>query len=101
MLNGSHSALAYLGYLAGHETIFDAVSDDLFARFVGRAGSPSRPVPGLQLGFRRAAVRMKNTHRSTRRSQRAISAFFVASGRTHHRSIKHSPRVAPRGYGIC
>jgi fructuronate reductase len=36
MLNASHSALAYLGYLAGHETIFDAVSDDLFARFVKR-----------------------------------------------------------------
>jgi fructuronate reductase len=33
MLNASHSALAYLGYLAGHETIFDAISDDLFARF--------------------------------------------------------------------
>jgi Mannitol dehydrogenase C-terminal domain len=75
MLNGSHSALAYLGYLAGHETIFDAVSDDLFARFVGRAGSPSRPVPGLQLGFRRAAVRMKNTHRSTHEElfQRSLS----------------------------
>ena len=26
--------MAYLGYLAGHETIFDAVSDDLFARFI-------------------------------------------------------------------
>jgi fructuronate reductase len=36
MLNGSHSALAYLGYLAGHETIFDAVSDELFARFIRR-----------------------------------------------------------------
>lgn len=36
MLNGSHSALAYLGYLAGHETIFDAVSDELFARFISR-----------------------------------------------------------------
>jgi fructuronate reductase len=36
MLNASHSALAYLGYLAGHETIFDAVSDDLFARFIKR-----------------------------------------------------------------
>jgi fructuronate reductase len=36
MLNGSHSALAYLGYLAGHETIFDAVSDDMFARFIKR-----------------------------------------------------------------
>ena len=36
MLNASHSALAYLGYLAGHETIFDAVSDDLFGRFIKR-----------------------------------------------------------------
>lgn len=31
-LNGTHSALAYLGYLAGHATICDAVSDPLFAR---------------------------------------------------------------------
>ena len=32
MLNGSHSFLAYLGYLAGYETIFDAVSDPDFRR---------------------------------------------------------------------
>jgi fructuronate reductase len=30
-LNGTHSALAYLGYLAGHETIADAVADAPFA----------------------------------------------------------------------
>ncbi|HEX4766822.1 MAG TPA: mannitol dehydrogenase family protein [Lichenihabitans sp.] len=36
MLNGSHSALAYLGYLAGYETIVDVVSDEVFAAFVGR-----------------------------------------------------------------
>lgn len=30
-LNGTHSALAYLGYLAGHETVADAVSDPVFA----------------------------------------------------------------------
>ena len=29
-LNGTHSALAYLGYLAGHETISDAVADRPF-----------------------------------------------------------------------
>ena len=34
MLNGSHSAIAYLGYLAGHKTISDAVSAPVFARFV-------------------------------------------------------------------
>jgi fructuronate reductase len=31
-LNGTHSALAYLGYLAGHETVADAVADPPFAR---------------------------------------------------------------------
>jgi fructuronate reductase len=34
MLNGTHSALAYLGYLAGHETIAQTVADPVFARFV-------------------------------------------------------------------
>ena len=32
-LNGTHSSLAYLGYLAGHETIFDAVSNSAFAAY--------------------------------------------------------------------
>ena len=36
MLNGTHSALAYLGYLAGHETIADTVADPVFADFVRR-----------------------------------------------------------------
>lgn len=30
-LNGTHSALAYLGYLAGHRTIRDVVADPVFA----------------------------------------------------------------------
>ena len=30
-LNGTHSTLAYLGYLAGHETISDSVADPAFA----------------------------------------------------------------------
>ncbi|GGB46638.1 mannitol dehydrogenase [Roseibium aquae] len=34
MLNGTHSSLAYLGYLAGHDTIADTVTDPVFARFV-------------------------------------------------------------------
>jgi fructuronate reductase len=33
MLNGTHSALAYAGYLAGHETIADTVADPVFAGF--------------------------------------------------------------------
>lgn len=34
MLNGTHSALAYLGYLAGHETISDVMADARMAAFV-------------------------------------------------------------------
>ncbi|MCZ0960692.1 mannitol dehydrogenase family protein [Paracoccus benzoatiresistens] len=34
MLNGTHSSLAYLGYLAGHETIADTMADRVFADFV-------------------------------------------------------------------
>jgi fructuronate reductase len=33
MLNGTHSALAYTGYLAGHETIADTIADPVFARY--------------------------------------------------------------------
>jgi fructuronate reductase len=34
LLNGSHSALAYLGYLAGYETVAAAMADPAFARFI-------------------------------------------------------------------
>ena len=36
LLNGSHSCIAYLGYLAGYETVFDAMQDQNLAHFVGR-----------------------------------------------------------------
>lgn len=36
LLNGAHSSLAYLGYLAGHETIAETVGDEVFAHFVER-----------------------------------------------------------------
>jgi fructuronate reductase len=36
MLNGTHSSLAYLGYLAGFETISDTVADPGFAAFTQR-----------------------------------------------------------------
>jgi fructuronate reductase len=34
LLNGAHSALAYLGYLAGHETIADTVEDPILRALV-------------------------------------------------------------------
>jgi fructuronate reductase len=34
LLNASHSVMAYLGYLAGHETIADTIADPVFLRLV-------------------------------------------------------------------
>ncbi|MBF9194993.1 mannitol dehydrogenase family protein [Microvirga terrestris] len=34
LLNGSHSTLAYLGYLAGYETVADTMSDEAFVRLI-------------------------------------------------------------------
>ena len=34
LLNGSHSALAYMGLLAGHETVSDAMADEGIAKFI-------------------------------------------------------------------
>ncbi|MEM1164250.1 MAG: mannitol dehydrogenase family protein, partial [Pseudomonadota bacterium] len=34
MLNGTHSTLAYLGYLAGHKTIAETVADPAFRAFI-------------------------------------------------------------------
>ena len=34
MLNGSHSTLAYLGYLAGYETVADTMADEAFVRLI-------------------------------------------------------------------
>jgi fructuronate reductase len=34
LLNGSHSCIAYLGYLAGHQTVSDAMADPVFVGFV-------------------------------------------------------------------
>ena len=32
-LNGTHSALAYLGYLSGYNTIFDSICDEVLLKF--------------------------------------------------------------------
>ena len=71
LLNGSHSTLAYLGYLAGHETVADAMGDAGLARLVAglmdEEVSPTLAVPpgadlagyksSLQERFRNPALR--------------------------------------------
>jgi len=49
LLNGSHSALAYLGFLAGHEYIYEVAAQPAFAEFMRRLMAdevePSLSVP--------------------------------------------------------
>lgn len=61
MLNGTHSALAYLGYLAGHETIAETVADPVLAGFVTRMWRSEiipalDPPPGVDLAAQAAAL---------------------------------------------
>ncbi len=54
LLNGSHSALAYLGYLAGHEFIYQVAAQPAFAAFARRlmrdeVAPTLRPPPGIDL----------------------------------------------------
>ncbi|MCB8821761.1 mannitol dehydrogenase family protein [Microvirga rosea] len=67
LLNGSHSTLAYLGYLAGYETVSDTMADPAFERLVRelmeQEVSPTLHMPsGTDLSaYRRALVeRFKN-----------------------------------------
>jgi len=61
MLNGTHSSLAYLGYLAGHETIAETVADPVFARFAHQLWRDEiipalTPPPGEDLAAYAAAL---------------------------------------------
>jgi len=53
MLNGTHSSLAYLGYLAGHETIADTVANAGFSAYVRQLWDEIMPAvatpPGVDL----------------------------------------------------
>jgi fructuronate reductase len=81
MLNASHSALAYLGYLAGHETIFDAVSADLFARFIKRFWRVEViPNPGGTTGFESRAV-CRSTLRALQQSGDSAQSLADRYGR--------------------
>jgi fructuronate reductase len=62
LLNGSHSTLAYLGYLAGHETVSDAMAGDGFAMLIERMMdeeiTPTLPgLPGFDLGAYKEQLR--------------------------------------------
>ena len=55
LLNASHQAMAYFGYLAGYRLVHEAAQDELFRRFLRNymdaEATPTLPVvPGMDLG---------------------------------------------------
>jgi fructuronate reductase len=78
LLNGSHSTLAYLGYLAGHETVSGAIAAPGFGALVDRLWNevvPTLTLPaGIDPGAYRAATlaRFANPHLRHRTSQIAM-----------------------------
>ncbi|MCB9947313.1 MAG: mannitol dehydrogenase family protein [Rhodospirillaceae bacterium] len=61
LLNGSHSTMAYLGYLAGYETIAETMADPAFVTLIGRMMdrevTPTLTVPAsADLGRYKAAL---------------------------------------------
>ena len=63
MLNGTHSSLAYLGYLAGHETIADTVADPAFAAL--RAATSGATRSSRRSRRRRARISAPTPRRSS------------------------------------
>ena len=66
LLNAAHSAMAYLGYLAGHEFIYQTSADPLFARLIERLWSEVAPtLPALPINVehyqRDLMARFRNT----------------------------------------
>jgi len=61
LLNASHSVLAYLGYLAGYDTVSEAIADPAFARLIrglmDEEVTPTLTVPpGADIGHYKAAL---------------------------------------------
>ncbi len=52
MLNGTHSALAYMGYLSGYRTISDAVSDPVLAAYLRKLWSEIIPTVNAPSGVK-------------------------------------------------
>jgi len=61
LLNASHQALCYFGYLAGHRLVHEACQDPLFAQFLldymsMEAAPTLEPVPGIDLDAYKAQL---------------------------------------------
>ena len=110
MLNGAHSSLAYLGYLAGHETIGDTVADTAFSGFLaGLWREEIIPVlhapPGMDLQgyaaqllarFANTAIRHRTWQIAMDGSQKLPQRLLFTGARSSRARAAH-PSPRPRG----
>lgn len=78
LLNAGHSTLAYLGYLAGHETVADAMAAPGFAALVRglmleEAAPTLPPVPGLDVAAYAASLGARFRNPALRHRTRQIA----------------------------
>ena len=88
MLNGTHSSLAYLGYLAGHETIADTVADPAFAGFCRHLWR-AEIIPTHRAAARRGSRRLR---RGAARALRATRRSATAPGRSRWTASQKLPQ---------
>ena len=111
LLNGAHSALAYLGQLAGHETVADAMDDPGLAAYVpglmADAAATLTMPPGtdvagyalsLQRRFRNPALRHRTGQIAMRRLAEAAPAPAGRGAGAADPGLAHrAPRAGGRG----
>ncbi|WP_291845080.1 mannitol dehydrogenase family protein [Maricaulis sp.] len=83
LLNGSHSALAYLGALAGHDLVHQAMAAPGFDGLVNAIRDEAEPTLDIRAGFDAAAYRAALVRRCSplNRSSAVISRAGSASSR--------------------
>jgi len=104
MLNGAHSALAYLGYMAGHATVAEAVADPVFETYLRGLWAeiaPSVPPPpgvdldayaaGLLARFRNRALRHRTWQIAMDGSQKLPQRLLgpLRAGLAAGRPVRH------------
>ncbi len=114
LLNGSHSTLAYLGVLAGHETVADAMADISFATLIRRLMATELaptvpPPPNTDMAAYQQALcdRFANTalHHKTRQiamdGSQKLPQRLLAAARDRLANRQQLPLIALGVAGWC
>ncbi|SFW74622.1 MULTISPECIES: mannitol dehydrogenase family protein [Pseudomonas] len=104
MLNGSHSLLAYVGLLVGHETVFEAVSDvnllHLIGRYMADEAAPTLDMPaGIDLAVYAHDLKARFANDSLQHRLRQIA--MDGSQKLPQRWLLGAQQLLDQGRGIA